>query len=186
MRLKPILFLLLPLLASAAEEHGEHAGGDPLLSYKWINFGILALAMAYAVAKYLLPMLSERAAGIQKDLAESRAAVSEAEGRIRDLESKLGNFEGELQSIRERMSQERNAEAKRISEQTANLLDKLNQQKVNELANATKVAEQQLRAFTAAKALELAQARLSAAGQGDAQKTLVAAFVGDLKKLEAR
>ncbi len=178
--------LLLPTLALAAEDHGAHGGGDPLLSYKWVNFAILAACLAYAVVKYLLPMLSERSAGIQKDLAESRSAVAEAESRIKNLEAKLGNFDGELKSIRERMAQERETEAKRIAEQTVNLLEKLSNQKNNELANLTKVAEQQLRAFTADKALELAQARLSAAGQADAQQTLVAAFVDDLKKLEAR
>lgn len=180
------LLLFTPLLALAAEEHGEHAGGDPLLSYKWINFAILAACIGYAVVKYLIPMLAERSAGIQKDLAESRSAVAEAEARIKNLESKLGNFDGELRSIRERMAAERDAEAKRIAGQTANLLDKLNQQKANELANLTKVAEAQLRAFTAEKALELAGARLSATGQDDAQHRLVAAFVADLKQLETR
>lgn len=182
------LFSLLTLsaLAALAAEEGGHGGGDPLISYKWINFGILVALLLFAVVKYLIPMLNERSAEIQKDLAESRANVAQAEARIKDLEAKLGNFEGELASIRARVAQEREAEAKRISEQTANLLEKLSQQMRNEITNETKVAEQQLRAFTARKALELAEARL--AGQQDAasQQNLVASFVNDLKQVGSR
>ncbi len=178
--------LTMGALAALAAEEGGHGGGDPLISYKWINFGILLALLIFAVVKYLIPMLNERSAEIQKDLAESRANVAQAEARIKDLEAKLGNFEGELASIRARVAQEREAESKRISEQTANLLEKLSQQMRNEITNETKVAEQQLRAFTARKALELAEARL--AGQQDAtsQQNLVASFVNDLKQVGSR
>lgn len=176
---------LSAMLALAAEE-GGHGGGDPLISYKWVNFGILALCLIYAVVKYLVPMLNERAAEIQKDLAESRANVAQAEARIKDLEAKLGNFEGELQSIRARVAQEREAEAKRIADQTKNLLEKLQQQMSNEIASETKLIEQQLRAFTARKALELAEARLAAQQDVASQQNLVASFVNDLKQVEGR
>ncbi len=177
-----LLALCSALLAGAAEE-GAHGGGDPLLSYKWINFAILAALIGYAIVKYLVPMLNERSTGIQKDLLESRASVSNAEARIRDLEAKLGNFDGELASIRTRMASEREAEAKRISEQTANLLSKLAAQKENEIASATKLAEQQLRDFTAQKALEIAEARLATAATPAHQQGLVGAFVADLKQI---
>ncbi len=183
---KLVSLLILSALAAFAAEEGGHGGGDPLINYKWINFAILAVLLVYAVVKYLIPMLNERSAEIQKDLAESRASVAQAEARIKDLEAKLGNFEGELSSIRARVAQEREAESKRITEQTANLLDKLNQQMRNEIASETKLAEQQLRAFTARKALEIAEARLAAQQDSAAQQNLVATFVNDLKQVEAR
>lgn len=178
------LFLLLNATFLLAAEEG-HGGGDPLLPYKWINFAILAVLLLFAVVRYLLPMLNERSAAIQKDLAASREQVAQAEARIRELEAKLSNFDQELASIRTRMSEEREAEAKRISAQTAALLEKVQAQYALEVANTAKVAEQNLRAFTAEKALELAEARLRAEQSSSAQGGLVDSFVQDLKKVSA-
>jgi F-type H+-transporting ATPase subunit b len=182
--MKLLAVLVLSALGLLAAEEGH--GGDPLISYKWINFAIFAACIGYAIVKYLLPMLTERAAEIEKDLAVSRANVAEADSRIKNLESKLGNFEGELQSIRARVAEEREAEGKRIAQQTANLLEKLQQQRQNEILSETKLIEQQLRAFTAQRALEIAQAQLAARQDEATQHSMVAGFVKDLKQVGAR
>jgi F-type H+-transporting ATPase subunit b len=160
-------------------------GGDPLLSYKLINFGILLVILIFAVIRYLVPMLDQRARAIQKELSDSRKQVAEAEAKIKNLEAKLGNFDAELASMRQRLSEERQAESERIAAQTKQLLEKVQAQFALEVENTAKVAEQSLRSFTAQKALELAEARLSAGMQAEAQGQLVRTFVEDLRKVSA-
>lgn len=178
---------LLPLfavLARAAEEAEAHA--EPSIIYKWINFGILAVALLYLIAKFMLPALKARAGSIEKDLAESKATVQAAEAKVAQLTSKLGNFEGEIRGIREKAMAEREVEGKRISEQTQALLAKVSAHRETEIGNLSQVAQSQLRAFTVEKAIELAHARLATQTDPATQGALVSAFVRDLKQQEVR
>ena len=154
---------------------------DELL-YKWINFGILAVAILYLIAKFMVPALKARAIAIVKDLDDSKAKVAEANARVAQLTSKLGNFEGEIQEVRARARSEREIEAERISAQTKDLLAKLNAQRETEISNATQAAQAQLRSFTATKAIDLAEARL----RSQQSPELVQAFIADLKIRESR
>jgi F0F1-type ATP synthase membrane subunit b/b' len=178
------LFPFLTFLALAAEEAEAHA--EPSITYKWINFGILAVALLYLIVKYLLPVLKARAGSIEKDLAESKATVQKAEAKVAELTAKLGNFEGELRSIRERAQAERESEGKRISEQTQTFIAKVAAQRETEIGNLTQVAQSQLRAFTIEKAIEIAHTRLAQQTDPATQSALVQSFVNDLKQQEAR
>jgi F-type H+-transporting ATPase subunit b len=173
---------LLPLLAFAAEE-GDHAGSE--LTYKWINFAILAAALGYLIVKYMLPALNKRASVIQQDLAESAAAVQKAEAQIAQLTARLSNFENEIADIRAKAMAEREVEAKRIAAQTEALLAKVHSQREAEISNYAQVGESQLRAFTIEKALELAQSRLATQTDPATQGALVSAFLADLTRQEA-
>jgi F-type H+-transporting ATPase subunit b len=173
---------LFPLLAFAAEE-GDHAASE--LTYKWINFAILAAALGYLIVKYMLPALKTRASVIQQDLAESAATVQKAEAQVAQLTARLGNFDGEIASIRSKAMAEREAEAKRIAAQTEALLAKVHAQREVEISNYTQVGEAQLRAFTIEKALELAQSRLATQTDPATQGALVTAFVAGLARQEA-
>ena len=178
------LLPIFALLARAAEEAEAHA--EPSIVYKWINFGILAAALIYLVSKFLIPVLKARSTSIEKDLAESKATVVAAEAKVSALTAKLGNFDAEIREIRERSLAERDAEGKRIAEQTLSMLAKVSALRETEIGHLTNVAQFQLRSFAAAKAIEIAEARL--AGQTDAgtQSSLVQAFIADMKQQEAR
>ncbi len=181
--MRHLLIFLTPLFALAAEE-GDHASSE--LTYKWINFAILAAALGYLIVKYMLPALRTRASVIHQDLAESAATVKQAEAKVAELTARLGNFDGEIREIREKAMAEREAESSRISAQTAALLAKVASHRENEIANQTQVAQAQLRVFTANKALELAQARLATQTDPATQGALVNAFVEGLKQQEVR
>lgn len=179
------LFLLLPVLVQAAEEHGaDHASSE--LTHKWINFGILAAGLLYLMAKFMFPALKARSSAIHQDLAESAAAVQRAEAQVAQLTAKLGNFEGELSEMRAKAMAERDREGKRTSEQSASLIEKIVVQREQEIRNLTQAVEKQLRQYTAEKAIELAQAKLATQTDPATQGALVAAFIRDLKKQEAR
>ena len=178
---------LLPLfafLARAAEEAEAHA--EPSITYKWINFGILAVGILYLMAKFMVPALKARATGISRDLEESKAKVEAANVKVAQLTSRLSNFDAEIQGIREKAMAERELEGRRISEQTQTLLGKVAAQRETEIGNLTQVAQSQLRSFTVEKAIEIAHARLATHTDPQTQGALVNAFVSDLKKKESR
>lgn len=150
--------------------------------YKWINFGILAAAITYLIGKFMVPVLRARASAIGKDLEDSKATVASANARVNQLTSRLGNFDGEIQEVRERSLAERVVEARRIAAQTEELMAKLAAQRETEISNATQVAQAQLRSFTAAKAIDIAEARL----RQQQSPELVQAFIADLKNQGAR
>lgn len=180
-----ILFPLILGLLQAAEEHEAHGGGDPLLTYKWINFGILVVALAVLISKTLIPALKARSAQITHDLEAARKALQEADAKIAGLETKLKNFDGELAGLRAQSAAEREREGKRISEQTKAALAKLELMREVEIANATKIAEHELRVHTIQHALALAETQLQAGAASEQSGKLVAAFLSDLKKVEA-
>lgn len=181
-----ILFPLFLGLLQAAEEHEAHGGGDPRLTYSWINFAILVVALAVLISKTLMPALKARSAQITHDLESAKQAVKKADEKIAGLEAKLKNFDGELASLRAQSTAEREREAKRISAQTNATLAKLEAMRENEIANATKLAEHELRTRAIQHALALAEERLQAGEGQQANAQLVGAFLNDLKKVEAR
>jgi F-type H+-transporting ATPase subunit b len=178
------LFPLFALLARAAEEAEAHA--EPSITYKWINFGILAVALIYLIAKFLIPVLKARSSSISNDIAQSKATVKAAEAKVAELTAKLSNFDGEIRSIREKAMAEREIEAKRIAEQTQNLLAKVASMRETEIGNLTQAAQSQLRAFTVEQAIAIAQTRLATMTDPSTQGALVTSFVNDLKRQEAR
>ncbi len=172
------------LLARAAEEAEAHA--EPSIVYKWINFGILIVALIYLIAKFLMPVLKARSSSISNDIAQSKATVKSAEEKVSALTSKLTNFEGEIRSIREKAMAEREIEAMRISEQSQILLAKVSSMRETEIGNLTQAAQSQLRALTVEQAITIAHARLAAMSDPATQSALVTSFVDDLKRQEAR
>ncbi len=180
------LFALLPLVALLAlgAEEGGHA--EPSVTYKWINFGILAAGLLYLIAKFLVPALSARSSAIEKDLLESKSTVRDAEAKVASLTAKLGNFDGEIRGIREKAKAEQAVEGERIAAQTESLLTGVKAHRETEIGNLSQVAQSQLRQFTVDKALEIAHARLAAQTDPATQGALVNAFLGDLKKQGAQ
>jgi F0F1-type ATP synthase membrane subunit b/b' len=180
--LRLLLLSLFTLALQAAEEHAAHMSEADITFYKWINFAVLIVGLGFLVAKFMIPALTQRANDIQKALVDSRKAVESSEARIAELNSKLGNFDAEVSSLKTRSLAERETEAKRIAEQTAALLAKLAEQRQAEIASSTKVAEAQLRSFAAAEALKLANAKLATRMNPELRSSLVSQFVAGLEQ----
>jgi len=178
------LITFFSLLARAAEEAAAQA--EPSIVYKWINFGILAVALVYLIAKFLMPVLRARAVGIEKDISASKATVAVAQAKVAELSAKLGNFETAIRNIREKAMAEREIEANRIADQTQQLLVKVSIHGQTEIANLTQTAQLQLRAFTVERAIDIARTRLASKTDPTSQNALIGAFLDDLKRQEAR
>lgn len=177
-RLLVALFLMAPLLGS---QSGHGAGSqEPSILWKWANFILLAGALAALIRKYAGPFFESRNQAIRGAFEQAEQVRAEAERRIADIEAKVANFEREVQSLREQSRQEMAAEAERMQQITARTVAKIFAQAEMEIASASKHARQQLKAFSADLALELAAAEIRQRMTPAQHQTLVNQFTAKL------
>lgn len=171
--------------SSATAGHGEAGGehGDPLTKWKWINFGILAAVLGYAIARNAGPFFAKRIAEIQKDINEARQVKADAEARAAAIEKRLGNLDADLATLRADAKREMDAEGLRIQEETRKAAAKAEEQIQQEIVAASKAAENSLRAEASRLALELAEKKLKARMSPEAEGSLVGRFVAGLRQM---
>jgi F0F1-type ATP synthase membrane subunit b/b' len=158
-----------------AAEHGAHAG-DPYIFYKWVNFGLLAIGLAFLMAKTLPGFFRDRNAEIAGELETARKAKMDADARTAAVEAKLKNLDAELLRMKQEAQTELSNETKRTQEQTSDLLARMEAQAGAEVSAFAQQNRQELKQFAGKLALELAEKKLSAAMNNDAQAALVARF----------
>ncbi len=189
-----LAFLLLISLAvwanpeaEAGAHGGGHAGADPLLPAKWVNFTILAGALGFVAVKFGGPALRGQQQSILDgmNLAARRAEAASAEVAV--IERKISGLDTEVESLKSKAQKELAAEAQRLEQETAQFMEKLVQMAGQEIASAAKFARAELKAETARLALELARHKVQAQIGAETQGALVDRFVANLNtRPEAR
>lgn len=175
-RFAAVFFLSLTLVS--AEEHAE----DPMTGWKWLNFAILAGLLGYLAVKVGGPALRDRAADIQKDLAESKRIGAEAEARATAIEKRIAGLGAEINALRAEAKLEMESEAARIEEETKRAAARMEQHAGQEIESLVKHAENELRDYTAQLSLKLATDKIRAQMNAETQNALVSRFVTDLGK----
>lgn len=169
---------------AAASGHSSEAGhdaGDPYIMWKWINFGILAAALGYLMAKNLPAFFAERNAEIQKELTEARQLKAEADRRVTEVEQRMARMETEIEQLRANARTEMASEGERIRKETQDLIAKVKAGAENEILSVTKMARQDLKVHSARLALEMAEQRIR--GKiGSADGALVDGFIRELER----
>lgn len=162
----------------AAEGHGGgHEAGDPLLPAKWINFAILAAGLGFLIIKMGIPALKSQQQAILDGMNAAAKQAEATTAQAAEIEKRISNLDSEVAGIREKALSELEAEKKRIGEETAVLVAKVEQDATAELASAAKFAQAELKAHTAKLALELAEQKVRARMTPAAQEALVGRFV---------
>lgn len=174
-RFAPLLLLPLALPALAAGD-----GGDPFLLKKIFNFAILAAGIGYLFMKVLGPALRSQQREIAGSLDQARLRAGQAEARAREMDARIGGLEAEVAALREKAAAEIKAEAERIGEDTAAQLARIGQNAGQEIDSAVKFARQELKAYSAALAVELAGRQIAASLDEAAQGRLVHRFTAAL------
>lgn len=180
MRLRLALLLLaaLALPAFAAGDHGDH--GDPFLLKKIFNFAILAAGIGYLFVKVLGPALHGQQREIADSLNQAQRRAEQAEARAREMDARMSGLESEVAALREKAAAEIRAEAERIERDTAAQLAKIEQNASQEIDSAIKFAHQELKAYAAALAVDLARQRIASSLDEAAQGRLVHRFTSAL------
>ena len=182
-----LVLITIPVVA-IAQEHApapasEHGGGghDDLGTWKWVNFGILAALLAWAIAKHAGPFFNGRIADIQKEINEAKLVRVEAEARAAAIEKRLANLDSELAQLRSSAHGEMQAEAARIQDETKHASARAAEQAQQEIASMSKAAENELRREASRLALELAEKKLKSQMSPATEGSLVARFVAGLR-----
>ena len=177
-----LLTAALPLLAA-----GDHGGGhgDPFLYKKIFNFAILAAGIGYLFVKVLNPALRGQQREIADGLNQAQRRAEQAAAQARAIEARLAGLDSEVAALREKAAAELQAETARVEKETAAQLAKIEQNTRQEIESAVKFARQDLKAYSAALAIDLARKRIEASLDGAAQGRLVHGFTSGLNATAA-
>jgi F-type H+-transporting ATPase subunit b len=172
---------------SAAVENdvaAEHE--DPMLKWKWINFAILVGVLGYLIGKKAPAFFQGRTAGIQRDIREATRLREEAEQRAAEMERRMASLGDEIEKVRHGAKRQMAHEGERIRQETAQHIARVQHAAEQDISALAKHATQELKAYSAALAIDLAEQRIRTQMTGDSQNHLVERFVRDLDAKEAR
>ena len=176
----PMMYLHAQEAASHETAGKEQPAGESL-KWEWINFAILVAALGYLMAKTLPPYFRSRTIAIQKGIAEAQALKAGAEERVARMEARLAALAGEIEHFRVQAHGEMEQEGKRIAEESARQMLRLEQQVEIEIETAAKNARRELKIFAAKLALDLARQRIRARLDAPTEAGLIEDFVQDLE-----
>lgn len=166
---------------AAKGEHGGEAEGEGNLDiWKWANFAILAGILGWMIAKGAPAFFRNRTEQIQRGIAEAAKIKQEADARAAKMELRMASLQNEVEEIRAEAKSNIAAEADRIRKDTEHQMARIKVQSEREIESFIKHAEQELRAFSAQLAIELAEQRIRARIDSRSQNTLFDGFVRQL------
>jgi F-type H+-transporting ATPase subunit b len=165
--------------AMAAEHGGAGESGNEIL-WKLANFVVLAGALGYLIYKKAGAFFASRTAEIRRGIEEAWRLRKDAEERYAEIEQRLANIGADIESLRKRAAQESAAESERVRAETSRDMKKIQTQAEQEIEAAAKAARQDLRAYGAALAVDLAEKRIRERLTPDSDSVLVDAMLHDL------
>ncbi len=143
-----------------------------------LNFAIVAGVVVWFSKKNLPAMFRGRTASIQKSLAEARAASEDANGRLAEIESRLGRLGEEIGRMQATAEKSAAAEEERIKAAAAEDARRIIESAQQEIAAAAKAARRELTAHAADLAVTLASQQIRVDASTD--QALVRRFTKDL------
>ena len=175
------LAVTLPAQETAEHKTSEKAENSDEM-WKWANFGILAIALAYGMAKGLPPLFRSRTKEIQMGISEAQQMKQDAEKRSAEMDRRLSALGADIENFRKQSAAEMQQEGDRISRETAEQIKKIEQQAAVEIESVGKTARRQLKEYAGELAMGLAEQRLRAKIDGATESALVDDFVRNLER----
>lgn len=169
--------------APHGEAHGaeaKHSEGDPMIWWKWANFGLLALGLGYLASQHLPAFFTGRTAEIQKDIAAARKMKADSDAKAAQMEQRMAKLGVEIETLRTQGKTEIAAEGERIRKETEVALGKLQASAEGEIESMTKAAKHELKNYSVQLAVEMASEKIRS--RSGMEANLFNRFVGDLEK----
>lgn len=178
------LVLFLPEIALAAEATQHEEPGiinlNVTVLIQAINFLILIFLLSRFLFKPLAKFLADRSAGIEKSLAEAKAAHEAAAKAQAEYQAQMREAQREIAAVREQGQREVEAERQRLLQASRAEADRLVGHAKAEIEAETKRAKAGLREEAAGIALAAAERLLGRTISGDDQKRLADQYVREL------
>lgn len=173
------------LLAQHGAEGSGHAaeGSSNELLWKWVNFAILAGGLGYLAYKKGGAFFRSRGEAIRQGIEEADRLRREAESRVAQMEQRLNNLAGEIESLRTNAREEMAAENVRLREETEASIQRVREQAEQEIAGAAKTARHEVQAHAAELAVGLAAAKIRAMLNAKADEALVMSYLEELERI---
>lgn len=171
--------------AQAAAKHGEGHEQAPMpneLLWKFANFAILASGLGYLISKNAGPFFRARTEQIQKGMLESAAMSAKADAQVAEIEKRIANLQVEVDALRRKSGEEIAREGERVRAETTRLIEKMQHQGEAEIALAARNAQQELKAYAANLAVQLAAGEIRQQMTAQDQEQLGDAFVTDIRR----
>jgi F-type H+-transporting ATPase subunit b len=144
----------------------------------FFNFGVVAVLIIWAGAKYLPGVFRARTEAIQKAMQEAQKASEEAGRKLANIESRLMKLDVEIGTMRDTAEKEAAAEEARILAAAEEDKRKIVESAQHEIAAAAKAARRDLTAYAADLAVALAKKQIRVDAATD--QALVRNFAGQL------
>lgn len=177
------LFLLLaPGIALAAGQNDEPGiiNLNVTVLIQAINFLILIFLLSKFLFKPLAAFLADRSAGIQKSLAEAKAAHEAAAQAQADYRAQMREAQREIAAIREQGQREVEAERQRLLQASRAEAERLVAQAKAEIEAETKRAKASLRDEAAGIAVAVAERLLGRSVNADDERRLAERYVREV------
>jgi F-type H+-transporting ATPase subunit b len=176
------LCLLLPGIALAAAQNEEPGiiNLNVTILIQAINFLILIFLLSKFLFKPLTTFLADRSAGIQKSLAEAKAAHEAAVKAQSEYQAQMREAQRQIAAIREQGQREVELERQRLIQASRDEAERLVAQAKAEIEMETKRAKASLRDEAADIAVAAAERLLGRTMGGDDQKRLAEQYVREL------
>ena len=172
-----------PMVVEIGKKLGMDADQSSTV-FETVNFLMLAGLVAWAVVKFVPPMLRNRNATIQKHLVDARTATEEARARLSGVEERLAKLDGEIAAMREHAEQGAAKEEQRLKVAVEEEKQKILASAEQEISAATMHAQKQLQQHAAELAIEQAARKLVVSAETD--RLLVQGFAQRLAGDESK
>ena len=177
-----VLFAGIALPALAQENSPDVASMPIGTLFRWLNFLLVAGALAYLVGKFGAPYFRGRAQSIAKAIEEANQTRTAAERGLRDASERLAAVASEIEQERRTAERESAADRERIRTLTQVEIEKINQAARAEIAAAERAGTQELRVIAAKLATDRAAAMIREQMNAEAESALFESFVGELAR----
>jgi len=177
-----VLFAAVSLPALAQESSPDVADMPIGTLFRWLNFLLVAGALAYLVVKFGAPYFRGRAESIGKAIEEANQTRASADRELREVVEKLAALGTEIEQERRTAERESAADRERIRTLTKAEIEKIDQAARAEIAAAERFGTQELRVIAAKLATDRAAALIRDRMNPEAEAALFESFVGELAK----
>jgi F0F1-type ATP synthase membrane subunit b/b' len=170
-------------LPALAQESSPDVASMPIGTvFRWLNFLLVAGALAYLIVKFGAPYFRGRAQAIAKAIEEANQTRAAAERELREAAEKLAAVETEIEQEWRTGERESAADRERIRALTKTEMEKISLAARAEIAAAERAGTQELRAITAKLATDRAAALIREQINAAAEAVLFDSFLVELER----
>jgi len=167
--------------AFGAEEGGGAAERSTEMIFKWIHFVLLAALLYWFFAKKLPPWFRRNADNISSAITTATAAKADAERKLQEAVTKMGNLEREIAEFRAQAQRDAAAEVERLRAATVLDVEKIRAAAQAEIEAAERAARVELKELAAKLAVDGAESLVAKQMTPAVQEAMISSFVQSLQ-----